>query len=94
MSEDKQEPAEKQRLYYLDWLRMLAIFMVFVYHTIRVFGQNNEIVNDPNYVMAAEVFEWLILPFGMPLFFIISGMSVFYGVQYMKKKRNTKKYVY
>jgi peptidoglycan/LPS O-acetylase OafA/YrhL len=81
------ESMEKKRLYYLDWLRMFAIFMVFVYHTIRIFGQNNEIVNDPNYVQSAEVFEWLILPFGMPLFFIISGMSVFYGVQYMKKKQ-------
>jgi peptidoglycan/LPS O-acetylase OafA/YrhL len=86
ISYEKEKSNEKQRLYYLDWLRMLAIFMVFVYHTLRVFGQNNEIVNDPNYVLAAEVFEWLILPFGMPLFFIISGMSVFYGVQYMKKK--------
>ena len=86
ISSEKGESIEKQRLYYLDWLRMLAIFMVFVYHTLRVFGQNNEIVNDPNYIMSAEVFEWLILPFGMPLFFIVSGMSVFYGVQYMKKK--------
>jgi peptidoglycan/LPS O-acetylase OafA/YrhL len=86
MSEKEQGSEEKQRLYYLDWLRMLAIFMVFVYHVIRVFGQRNEIVNDPNYVQSAEVFEWLILPFGMPLFFIISGMSVFFGIQYMKKK--------
>ncbi|MFW9830045.1 MAG: acyltransferase family protein [Candidatus Thorarchaeota archaeon] len=94
MTEDEQinteskiiKSIEKQRLYYLDWLRILAIFMVFVYHTLRIFGQNNEIVNDPNYVLPAEVIEWLILPFGMPLFFIISGMSVFYGVEYMKKK--------
>jgi peptidoglycan/LPS O-acetylase OafA/YrhL len=86
ISNEKEEPSEKKRLYYLDWLRMIAIFLVFVYHTIRVFSQNNEIVNDPNYILAADVFEWLILPFGMPLFFIVSGMSVFYGVQYMKKK--------
>jgi peptidoglycan/LPS O-acetylase OafA/YrhL len=82
----KMEAVEKQRLYYLDWLRILAIFMVFVYHTLRIFSQRNEIVRDPNYVRTAEVFEWIILPFGMPLFFIISGMSVYYGVQYMKKK--------
>lgn len=86
ISTEKEESTEKKRLYYLDWLRMIAIFLVFVYHTIRVFSQNNEIVNDPNYIMGADVFEWLILPFGMPLFFIVSGMSVFYGVQYMKKK--------
>jgi len=86
MSNEKIDSNEKQRLYYIDWLRMIAIFLVFVYHTIRIFSQNNEIVNDPNYVMAADVFEWLIIPFGMPLFFIVSGMSVFYGVQYMKRK--------
>jgi len=83
---DEKETIQKTRFYYLDWLRMFAIFMVFVYHTIKIFGQNNEIVNDPNYVQSAEVFEWLILPFGMPLFFIISGMSIFYGLKYMKKK--------
>ena len=86
----KEESTEKQRLYYLDWLRIFAIFMVFVYHALRVFSQNNEIVNDPNYVQSVEVFEWIILPFGMPLFFIISGMSVFYGVQYMKKSLKSK----
>ena len=40
-------PTEKQRLFYLDWLRIFAIFMVFVYHTARVFSQRNEVVNDP-----------------------------------------------
>ncbi|MCP4760667.1 MAG: acyltransferase [archaeon] len=86
MSIEKKESNEKQRLYYLDWLRIFAIFMVFVYHTARIFSQRNEIVNDPEYVQEAYFFEWMILPFGMPLFFIISGMSVFYGIQYMKKK--------
>lgn len=86
MSNEKEESTEKNRLFYIDWLRIFAIFMVFVYHTARIFSGRNEVVNDPQYVQAADFFEWIILPFGMPLFFIISGMSVFYGIQYMKKK--------
>ena len=31
-------PAAKPRQYYIDWLRVIAIFLVFVYHSLRPFG--------------------------------------------------------
>ena len=31
-----------QREHYIDWLRVLAVILLFVYHTARIFDVNND----------------------------------------------------
>jgi glucan biosynthesis protein C len=69
-----------QRRYDLDWLRVLAIFMVFVYHCTLIFAP------DPYQIKNATLYPYLddlgalVGLWGMPLIFIISGASVFYAL--------------
>jgi len=42
------KPRDAVRLYYLDWLRVLAILMVFVYHTTRLFNLEYFYVKNPS----------------------------------------------
>jgi glucan biosynthesis protein C len=69
-----------KRRYDLDWLRVLAIFTVFVYHCTLIFAP------DPYQIKNATLYPYLddlgalVGLWGMPLIFIISGASVFYAL--------------
>ncbi len=68
------------RVYYLDWLRVLAILTVFVYHSTRFFNPEDWHVKNP---VTYEWVEWWNRFAGiwmMPLMFAISGASLFYAV--------------
>ncbi len=45
------------RLYYLDWLRVLAILTVFVYHSTRFFNLEDWHVKNPTWYPAVEVWN-------------------------------------
>jgi peptidoglycan/LPS O-acetylase OafA/YrhL len=68
-----------QRQNYLDWLRVLGVLAVIVYHTTRLFNPGDWLVKN------ATVYEWLdiwnsfAITWLMPLFFIVSGISLFYA---------------
>jgi len=72
--------ANVPRKYELDWLRVLAILFVFIYHCSLVFGP------DPSSIKNATTYEFVndwsdfAGMWGMPLIFIISGASVFYAL--------------
>ena len=69
-----------QRRYDLDWLRVIAILSVFVYHSTRFFNLSDWHVKNPvtyGWVQALEMFMeiWM-----MPVIFLISGASIFYAM--------------
>jgi hypothetical protein len=68
------------RLYYLDWLRVLAILTVFVYHSTRFFNLEDWHVKNPTWYPAVEVWNVFAGTWMMPLIFVISGASLFYAV--------------
>jgi glucan biosynthesis protein C len=68
------------RLYYLDWLRVMAILVVFFFHCAKIFDYHTtdvfNAVRSP--VMSAfREFNFLWL---MPLFFAVSGGAVFFSL--------------
>jgi glucan biosynthesis protein C len=69
-----------QRKFYLDWLRVMVILTVFVYHSARFFNLDGWHVKNPNLFWGVEVWEQMLATWMMPLCFIISGMSVFYAL--------------
>ena len=74
------ETKSVQRRFDLDWLRVLAILSVFLYHSTRFFNFGDwHVKNTVTYawVQALESFMeiWM-----MPLIFLISGASIFYAM--------------
>jgi glucan biosynthesis protein C len=65
---------------YLDWLRVLAILFVFVYHSTRFFNLEDWEVKNPvryEWVELWNIFSWNWM---MPIIFVISGASLFYAI--------------
>jgi surface polysaccharide O-acyltransferase-like enzyme len=66
-----------QRRFELDWLRMLAVFSVFVYHCSLIFAPDPyQIKNSTLYQYLDDIGSFANL-WGMPLILIISGASAF-----------------
>jgi hypothetical protein len=63
------------RLHYLDWLRVLATLIVFLFHAVRPFSIGDWIIVDSDSSLVATVFQALFLPWGMPFFFFLAGVG-------------------
>ncbi|NCF67496.1 MAG: acyltransferase family protein [Chloroflexi bacterium] len=78
------------RLYYLDWLRVILIFGVFLVHAVHPFD-----ALIPWYIKNAEqnsaVTAFLLLtnPWGIPLFFLVAGA----GSKFALSRRSNKQYI-
>ncbi len=68
------------RKYELDWLRVLAILFVFLYHSTRFFNLGDWHVKNFNTYVWVEIWNVFATRWMMPLFFIISGASLFYAI--------------
>ena len=69
-----------QRRYDLDWLRVLAILSVFVYHSTRFFNLGDWHIKNPITYAGVQAFESFMEIWMMPLIFLISGASIFYAM--------------
>jgi len=82
ISTDSNKP---ERRYDLDWLRVMAILAVFIFHAMRFFDPmdwdvKNNILSENIMVLIYFIAQWL-----MPLFFLISGMSIYFVLSFMTK---------
>jgi hypothetical protein len=68
------------RRYELDWLRVMAILVVFLYHSTRFFNMGDWHVKNVNTYVWVEIWNLFATRWMMPLFFIISGASLFYAI--------------
>lgn len=69
-------PDGKQRLYYLDWLRVLAFSLLIISNSARVFGEEKWWMQ--NFVTNVEI-DYVLIFFGqwrMPLLFLVSGATI------------------
>jgi len=77
----EQSAVEPVRLHYLDWLRVLAILGVFLFHTVRPFDQIPWEINNAEPSILATLLFVLFLPWGMPLFFFLSGAGTWFALR-------------
>ena len=73
-------PVKSNRKYALDWLRVLAILIVFLYHSTRFFNLGDWHVKNVHTYVWVEIWNIFATRWMMPLFFIISGASLFYAI--------------
>ena len=69
-----------QRRYDLDWLRVLGILFVFIYHSTRFYNVEEWNIKNVIWYSTVEVWNVFATSFMMPLMFAISGASLFYAM--------------
>ena len=83
------EEARPARLYYLDWIRLLAILGVFIYHASRPFIMQEWLIqNDTQSIAITLVFLVFLGSWGLPLFFFVSGTGSLFAL----RKRTGRQY--
>ena len=73
-----QQPA---RLYYLDWLRVLAILGVFLFHAVHPFDLTAWHIKNAEQSVVVTFFIAFMFPWGMPFFFLLSGAGSFFALR-------------
>ena len=76
-----------ERRYDLDWMRVLLILLVFIFHSGRAFNPFPYHVEDTVKSMGAMQFQQFLLAWMLPMIFIISGAGIWYGLGYQKAGR-------
>jgi hypothetical protein len=76
------------RLHYLDWLRVLAILGVFLFHAVHPFDFFEWEIKNPEGSMAVTMFIIFFVPWGMSFFFMISGTGSLFAL----RRRSAKQY--
>jgi glucan biosynthesis protein C len=81
---------KSERLHYLDWLRVLLILGVFLYHAVSPFraGLGYHISNPEQSVTVTVIMIWA-WPWALPLFFLVAGAASLFAL----RRRSNRQYV-
>jgi peptidoglycan/LPS O-acetylase OafA/YrhL len=77
----KPSSEKRTRLHYLDWLRVLALFGVFIFHSVHPFDFIDWHIKNTALSLSVSYLVVFLYPWGMPLFFMISGAGTFFALQ-------------
>ena len=79
---DKADLDPAGRLYYLDWLRVLAIIFVLLIHSSKFFDYHTSVLFNEVRSPVLSTFREFVLLWIMPFFFCVSGAAVFLSFQF------------
>ena len=71
-----------QRIYYLDWLRVIAIVGVFLFHAVHPFDLTAWHIKNAEQSMVVTVFIAFMFPWGMPFFFLLAGAGSWFALRH------------
>jgi len=90
MTQNTQTSTKPARLYYIDWLRVLAILGVFLFHAVHPFDSAVDWhIKNAEQSDAVTVFLLLVYPWGIPLFFLVAGA----GSKFALRRRSNRQYI-
>ncbi len=72
---------KQERLFYLDWLRVLAVLAVFYFHTLRPFDTTYWHVKNTQQSLVATILLFFFSQWGMALFFVLSGAASWFALR-------------
>ena len=72
---------QSSRLHYLDWLRVLAILMVFLFHALHPFDIADWHIKNAEQSKALTVVLALLSLWGLPFIFLIAGTGSWFALQ-------------
>jgi len=73
-----------ERKYFIDWLRVIAIWILIMYHIVGMF---QEIASRFYFIQSPQLLKVLLVPisifnvFRIPLLFFVSGMGIYFSLQ-------------
>jgi glucans biosynthesis protein C len=75
--------ATKQgRLFYLDWLRVLAVLGIFYYHTLRPFDSTSDwMIKNTDRSLVVTFFVAFFSTWGIPLLFLVAGAASWFALR-------------
>ncbi|MEJ2758030.1 MAG: acyltransferase family protein [Anaerolineales bacterium] len=76
---------ENKRFYDIDWLRVLGMGLIFLFHNARFFNEDDWHVKNIQLDFGMSVFVAILDHFIMPLFFVLSAIAIYYA---LKKRGN------
>lgn len=79
-------PKNKERLYYLDWLKVFAILMVFIFHNTHFFDFLDWGIKNNTESFGMMLIFFLIHFWSMPLFFLLAGAGTKFALEYKTSK--------
>lgn len=74
------EKSVVQRRYDLDWLRVIAILTVFIFHSGRFFDKMDWHVKNSICYQGMQTWTMFLVTWMMPLIFVISGASLYFAL--------------
>ena len=76
---------------YLDNIRWITVFIVFVFHIIYMFNGivTSGVLGPFSEVQYQDIFQYIVYPWFMLLLFVVSGMSARYSLE----KRTAKEFI-
>lgn len=83
---DRIAPSPTRR-YDIDWLRLMAVFLLFFYHTARIFDPWEDFYahNDMPSPTLSYMFIQSLGPWHMSLFFLLAGASTYFALRYRNR---------
>ena len=73
--------ASGRRIHWVDWLKVLAVFGVFVYHSAMVYAYVNWVIDNDRRSVLLTLFAGAGFSMGMPLLFLLSGAASFFALR-------------
>jgi glucan biosynthesis protein C len=89
-----EKPAEvkskPERRHDIDWLRVLAMLSIFLFHCARFFDYEDWQVKNNQLDIGMSVFVGFLVQWIIPLFFVLSGLSIYYSLSYRTRGQYVK----
>ena len=77
------------RLHYVDWLRVIAIMVVFLFHAVHPFGGTDWHIKNLEESEVLTILLYFLAIWGMPFFFLIAGSASWFAL----RRRSAGQYV-
>lgn len=71
----------KEHVYYLDWLKVLIVYGIFVFHVSLVFAGPHWLVSNRDSSLVLSAFAAFCFPWGIPAMFLIAGADSWFGLR-------------
>ncbi len=71
----------RERIHYLDWLKVLIVYGIFLFHVALVFAYGSWLVTNRDRSVVLSAFAGFCFPWGIPAMFLISGADAWFGLR-------------
>lgn len=71
----------QERIHYLDWLKVLIVYGIVVFHVALVFSYGTWLVSNHDKSVILSAFAGFCFPWGIPAMFLIAGADAWFGLR-------------